>query len=69
MYTTRPIREGERDGVEYYFVTEARLAELEAAGKVIEKRVYQTVHIRGATLPWMTVRLTWRKTIILQSAH
>lgn len=44
MYTTRPIREGEKDGVEYFFVTEESLDELEAAGKVIEKRVYQTVH-------------------------
>lgn len=44
MYTTRPIRDGEQDGVEYYFVDEATLQSLEAEGKVIEKRVYQTVH-------------------------
>ncbi len=43
-YTTRPIREGERDGVEYHFVTEARLEELQAAGKVVELRAYDTVH-------------------------
>lgn len=43
-YTTRPMRAGETDGVEYYFCDEARLAELEAAGKVIELRAYDTVH-------------------------
>lgn len=43
-YTTRPIREGETEGVEYHFVTEQRVAELEAAGKIIEIRAYDTVH-------------------------
>lgn len=43
-YTTRPMRAGERDGVEYYFCDEERLAELETAGKVIELRAYDTVH-------------------------
>ena len=43
-YTTRPMREGEQDGVEYHFVTEAKLEELKDAGKVIECRDYHTVH-------------------------
>lgn len=43
MYTTRPIREHEQDGVEYYFVSETRYQELEAAGRVIECRTYQTI--------------------------
>ena len=43
-YTTRPIREGEKNGVEYFFCDAARAAELEAAGKVIERRDYNTVH-------------------------
>lgn len=43
-YTTRPIREGERDGVEYHFVTEERLEQLQAAGKVVELRAYDTIH-------------------------
>ena len=43
-YTTRPIRSGEEDGREYYFVGEARLRELEAEGRVVEHRVYQTVY-------------------------
>ncbi len=44
IYTTRPIREGEQDGVEYHFVDEARLQELQEADKVIELRAYNTVH-------------------------
>ena len=43
-YTTRPMREGEQDGVEYHFVSEEKLAELKAEGKVIECRDYDTVH-------------------------
>lgn len=43
-YTTRPMREGEQEGVEYHFVTGERLSELKTAGKVIECRDYHTVH-------------------------
>ena len=43
-YTTRPMREGEQDGVEYHFVTGQRLEELKKAGKVIECRDYHTIH-------------------------
>lgn len=43
-YTTRPMRVGERDGIEYYFCSEETLQELSAAGKVIELRAYDTVH-------------------------
>ena len=44
MYTTRPIREGETDGVEYFFVDEDRLREIEAEGRLIELRAYNTFH-------------------------
>ncbi len=44
MYTTRPIREGEQDGMEYHFVKEEELKRLELENKVIEKRVYDTCH-------------------------
>ena len=44
LYTTRPIREGEKDGVEYHFTDENRKRELELAGKLIESRTYDTVH-------------------------
>ena len=43
-YTTRPIREGEHDGVEYHFVDDKQLAELETDGKIVELRAYNTVH-------------------------
>jgi guanylate kinase len=43
-YTTRPIREREKDGVQYYFVDEDRMRELEAEGRIIELRSYDTVH-------------------------
>lgn len=42
-YTTRPIRVGEHEGVEYHFITEEMLASLEAANQIIELREYQTV--------------------------
>lgn len=42
-YTTRPIRSGEAEGVEYHFVTVEQLEELKAQGKVIEHRSYNTV--------------------------
>ena len=44
IYTTRPIREGEKDGEEYYFVNEETLERLQNEGKVIELRSYDTVH-------------------------
>jgi len=44
LYTTRPIRSGEQDGREYFFVDEKRLSELREAGKIIEDRMYSTVH-------------------------
>ena len=43
-YTTRPIREGEREGVEYHFITESEMKAMDEAGKVIDKRCYQTVY-------------------------
>ena len=42
-YTTRPIRVGEQEGVEYHFVTEETQKKLEAEGKIIELRAYDTV--------------------------
>lgn len=43
-YTTRPVREGEREGVEYFFTDEAGFQEWKARGKVIEDRGYHTCH-------------------------
>ena len=43
-YSTRPMRENEEDGREYFFVSRDRLEELQNDGKVIEVRHYNTVH-------------------------
>lgn len=43
MYTTRPVRAGETDGVEYFFCDESKVAEFSSAGKIIECRDYHTV--------------------------
>ena len=42
-YTTRPIRQGETEGVEYHFTDEAGLERLAQQGRVIELRAYDTV--------------------------
>lgn len=43
MYTTRPMRAGEAEGVEYHFVNDDEAARLEKEGKIIEMRCYDTV--------------------------
>ena len=43
-YTTRPIREGETEGTEYFFTDEKMLRRFLEEGKVIELRTYETVH-------------------------
>lgn len=44
LYTTRPIRDGEKEGREYHFVDEERFHDFEAKNKIIEARTYQTVY-------------------------
>lgn len=47
MYTTRPVREGEVDGVTYNFISNEEMQEYidnKKEQKVIEYRTYQTVH-------------------------
>ena len=51
-YTTRPIREGEENGREYYFIDENRVCQLANEGKIIEIRAYETFH---GTWTYMTV--------------
>ena len=43
-YTTRPIREGEEEGREYHFCSEEDVQRLEAEGKIVELRAYDTVY-------------------------
>lgn len=44
LYTTRPIRVGEEDGKEYFFVKEEQQKKLTEEGKIIELRAYNTIH-------------------------
>ena len=43
MYSTRPIRDNELEGREYFFVSRDYRREMEALGKVIECRTYHTI--------------------------
>lgn len=43
-YTTRPIREGEENGKEYFFTDEEGFNRLKSEGKIIEERCYNTIH-------------------------
>lgn len=43
-YTTRPIRDGEKQGREYFFTDDSGFRELDAQGKIIEARAYHTYH-------------------------
>ncbi len=43
-YTTRPMREGETDGVEYHFVDRAAKDRMEKEGRIIEIRTYETIY-------------------------
>ena len=44
LYTTRPARNNEQEGVEYHFVDNERFREMAANGQVIESRTYSTCH-------------------------
>lgn len=43
-YTTRPMRDGEEEGREYFFVGEEYFSNLKAQKKIVESRTYATVH-------------------------
>lgn len=42
-YTTRPMREQETNGVEYWFVSESEMNRMKESNKVVECRCYNTV--------------------------
>ncbi|MCI6676389.1 MAG: guanylate kinase [Clostridiales bacterium] len=44
LYTTRPIRNHEKDGVDYFFIDEEKVQQFQQEGKIIEMRSYNTVH-------------------------
>lgn len=43
-YTTRPMRNGEKQGVEYYFISDKKMNEYIKEHMVIECRAYKTVY-------------------------
>ena len=43
-YTTRPIRDGEVNGVEYFFTTREELEQFRKDEKLIEERTYDTIY-------------------------
>ena len=44
IYTTRPRREGEKEGEEYFFTDETELEKFKTEGRLIEERAYNTVY-------------------------
>lgn len=44
LYTTRPMRDGEENGREYFFVSHDELLDMKRRGIIIEERDYHTVH-------------------------
>lgn len=43
-YTTRPVRAGEKNGQEYYFVSDEAYEQMGRDKKIIESRTYETVN-------------------------
>lgn len=43
-YTTRPMRDGEKEGVQYFFKTKEEMDAFMSRGQLVEKRVYHTIH-------------------------
>ena len=44
LYTNRPIRENEKDGINYNFVSLNQLKKMEENKEILEKREYNTIH-------------------------
>ena len=44
LHTTRPIRTGEVDGIDYHYVDDKKMKQLDLDGKIIEKRSYDTIY-------------------------
>lgn len=42
-YTSRPMRDGEKEGVQYFFRTKDEMDAFEKQGRLVEKRVYHTI--------------------------
>lgn len=51
-YTTRPMREGEQEGREYYFLDRQQFEELQQQDKVMECRNYNVINAQGEKDIW-----------------
>jgi guanylate kinase len=63
--TTRPPRPGERDGVDYHFVSPDRFAEIAAAGELLEHATYAG-HRYGTPAAPVRERLARGQTVVLE---
>lgn len=59
-YTTRPIRDGERNGVEYYFLTDEEQQALERQEKLLSCVPITRYMGYGNILRPMIISLTWQ---------
>ena len=67
LYTTRPIRAGEENGVQYYFTDENKRKEFQEKGLLIESRSYDRFMVSGHILQQMTDRSIWIREITWES--
>jgi guanylate kinase len=64
-HTTRPAREGERDGIDYFFVDTAKFDALRAAGMFVETaNVYGKLY--GTSKEWLETQLSDGRDVILE---
>jgi guanylate kinase len=64
-HTTRPAREGERDGIDYFFVDASKFEALRAAGTFVETaNVYGKLY--GTSREWLESQLSDGRDVILE---
>jgi guanylate kinase len=64
-HTTRPAREGERDGIDYFFVDTAKFEQLRAADTFVETaNVYGKLY--GTSEEWLESQLSDGRDVILE---
>ena len=62
-YTTRPMREGETDGVQYLFKNEEEYRKLKDDKKIIEERTYHTTRRMQTSWPHSTSLRAFSRTM------
>lgn len=63
-YTTRPMRQNEQEGREYFFINKERFNELEKENKVMESRTYKVINKQGEKDLWTYATIDdeqWKK--------